>query len=87
MELIEQAKEGTLEDEEGNTLPALISVYEDADIRVTDWLSNNRNLTKRKAPKARTHDELGYRKGVQQGDKIGLHRAVQKENKPKLIGR
>lgn len=85
-ELITAAKEGTLQDEEGNTLPALLSVYENNELMISDWLKENLNLTSKKQRQHSSTDHTGYIKGQDTGDKVQLSRTLQGKQSPKMIG-
>ena len=84
-ELIDAAKTGTLEDEEGNTLPALLSLYEQTDIILEGWMSDNLSLNI-VSNKTRTTNADGYNKGQESGDKVQLSRTLHNGQSPKLIG-
>ena len=83
-DLMESAKEGTLEDEEGNTLPALLSTYERNALHVSDWMSANLKLTFRRA-KTRSYNSIGFSKGRDAGNRVQLSRSIHSENSPKMI--
>jgi hypothetical protein len=85
-QLIIKAKEGTLEDEDGNTLPAMISTYERFQIEIEDWLSENTSLVPYKA-RTKADNRLGMLKGQEAGDKVQLSRAIQGSNSTKLLTR
>lgn len=84
-ELMTEAKEGTLKDDEGNTLPSMLSTYERTQLQVKDWMSTNLNL---KSSKVRTKadNEAGLTKGREAGGKVQLSRALQGGNSTKLLG-
>lgn len=84
-ELIESAKAGTLEDEEGNMLPALLSTYDVISLDLDHWISKNLNLSKGTARTKSTCTE-GHNAGIAAGNKVQLSRALQSQNAPKMIG-
>jgi len=83
-ELIERAKEGTLEDEEGTTLPAMLSLYEQEELRLDDFMSSL-NITTKSA-RTKIHNPEGFNKGKAAGDRVQLSRALQGKAAPKQIG-
>lgn len=83
-ELIQSAKDGTLEDDEGNTLPALLSIYDQMQINLDKWKSDNLNLVSAKN-NLRTKDLNGLAKGKEAGSKVQLTRAIQSKQSPKLL--
>ena len=85
-QLIESAKAGTLEDDEGTTLPAMVSTYELQKQRVDDWLSANHNLKQTKT-RTRATDPNGARAGRAAGDRVQLSRGLQGKAAPKALGR
>jgi len=86
-ELINSAKAGTLEDEDGNTLPALINAYELAKVEADNWIAENVGNLKSKTNKTRANDAAGYSKGTEAGNKVQLSRVIQGQRSPKLLGR
>lgn len=84
-ELMESAKEGTLEDEEGNTLPALLSTYERNQLQVESWIDENLKL-KSKTARTRANNSLGVSKGREAGGRVQLSRAIHGNRSPKLLG-
>lgn len=84
-ELIASAKSGTLEDEEGNTLPVLLSVYDQNKLIVNDWISDNLKL-KIKNCTTKITNRAGHAAGTEAGNKVQLSRAIQKKNTPKRLG-
>ena len=83
-ELIDSAKEGTLEDEEGNTLPALLSTYEQNSLQVKSWMDINLNL-KSMVSRTRSTNSAGSKAGREAGDRAQLSRSLQGNNSPKLL--
>ena len=82
--LIEDAKQGKLEDEQGNTLPALLSTYDSINIKLDEYLSPmNLEITK---DKINTTDFNAIVKGREAGDKVQLSRSIQGTQSPKLLG-
>lgn len=84
-ELMDQAKSGNLEDEEGDKLPALLSTYESMKIKVEGWMSDNLELKEYKA-RTRSTNQLGKQKGREAGNRVQLSRALQSNSSPKLLG-
>lgn len=85
-QLIQAAKAGTLEDEEGNTLPVMVSTYDLQSQRVNDWLSANHNLKQTKT-RTRATDPNGARAGRATGDRVQLSRGLQGKAATKALGR
>lgn len=83
-ELVIAAKEGTLQDEEGNTLPVLTSVYDTAEQELALW-SKKLNL-KAASSKTKATDLKGYNRGKEAGDKVQLSRSIQSQNTQTAIG-
>lgn len=83
-ELMVAAKAGTLEDEDGTTLPVLASMYDQQKAMVNSFLEDAYNLKSRTA-RTRANDAAGYKKGQITGSKVQLSRAL-KQAGPKLIG-
>ena len=84
-DLITEAKSGKLQDEEGNTLPALLSTYERNELQVKDWMSTNLSLTKGRASRTRITNSAGAAKGREAGGRVQLSRALQGKAVPKLL--
>jgi len=84
-ELIGAAKAGTLEDEEGNTLPALLSTYEQTKITLDAWCSDNLSLSK-VSNRTRATNAAGYNKGQEAGNRVQLSRTLHGNQSPKLLG-
>ena len=85
-ELVEAAKQGTLENEDGVMLPALVHIYNTHHILNKEWLSTNKILTRKRAT-TRAFDAQGYADGQKAGDKVQLNRSLQADASPKLITR
>lgn len=84
IELINQAKSGSLKDEEGNKLPAMLSTYELIQTKIKDWLSDNVNLKTIKTT-TKFNNIAALNKGREAGDKVQLSRSLQSKNSTKLI--
>ena len=84
-ELVNQAKAGDLQDDEGNTLPAMVDLYTKHLSEVQGWLSANKNL-KEKTVRTQVKNQAGYSRGTAAGDRVQLSRAIQSRSSTKLIG-
>lgn len=85
-ELMSQAKEGSLQDDDGTTLPALLSTYDNMSIRIEGYYKDiGMSLTK-KPTITKANNLEGFTRGKITGDKVQLSRALQSESSPKLIG-
>lgn len=86
-ELIQMAKEGSLQDEDGTNLPALLSTYEMMDIGNEEFLNSQDDLDlkkdTRKQKGANNHE--GFQRGKAAGDRVQLSRTLQASNSPKLL--
>lgn len=87
-DLMRQAKEGTLEDEEGSgeTLPALMDVYKSMNIKIEAFLQSEGMDLVSKPTRTKVTDNNGYKRGVETGNKVQLSRAIQSKQSPKLLG-
>lgn len=85
-ELMEAAKEGTLEDEEGNTLPALLSTYESIQLALEDYADKNLDLTY-KTSRTKVSNHAGATKGRETGNKVQLSRAIQCDVSLKMLSK
>ena len=86
-EMIDNAKSGQMKDEEGNTLPALISVYENAEIEIEGFYKSiGLELTTR-TNRLQTYNSAGYNGGVNKGKQVQLQHSVHSNNAPKMIGK
>jgi len=85
-ELIRAAREGTLEDDTGNTLPALLDTYDSAQEMIDAFLKAQGVSLKVKVHKDRSSDYAGVRAGRATGDKVTLSRTLQGNSAPKQIG-
>jgi len=83
-EMIGNAKEGSMEDEEGNKLPALLSVYEQNEILINDFMSNMSLSTK--PLRTKVTDKAGHVAGIKTGNEVQLSRTIQGSSSPKLLG-
>jgi hypothetical protein len=83
-EMISDAKEGRMEDEEGNTLPALLSVYEQNEILVGVFMNNKKGLST-KTIRTKVTDKAGHVAGIKTGNKVQLSRTIQGNSSPKLL--
>ena len=84
-DLIDSAKEGTLEDENGINLPALLPVYEQNQIRIDDWKSINLPDLRKKMTTTSINNRYGLAKGRQAGNRVQLSRSLQGKQQ-KLLG-
>jgi len=84
-ELANQAKDGDLQDYEGNTLPAMVDLYTKHLREVEGWLSANKNLEQGSA-RTQVKNQAGYSRGKAAGDRVQLSRAIQRQSSTKLIG-
>jgi len=83
-ELIEAAKRGTLEDENGSNLPMMLNVYDAHKNRNEDFLANFG--LKSKSTKTRAHDMEATQDGRRAADKIQISRSLQGKNATLQIG-
>lgn len=70
-ELIELAKKGKLQDEDGSTLPVLASVYEQQLAIVDDYINNTMNVRKTKN-RSKNINDSGRQDGIAAGNKVKL---------------
>ena len=84
-DLVKQAKKGELQDDEGNTLPVMVNIYEQHLSEVQGWLSANKNL-KQRSHSHKMKNLEGFNRGQAAGDKVALSRAIQSKSSTKLIG-
>lgn len=83
-EMIEAAKVGELQDEDGNNLPMLADVYSRNKLIIQDYKDENMNL--KKVPnKTKVQNDLGLKEGRITGGRVQLNRTLQK-NSIKMIG-
>jgi len=82
-ELIDQAKEGTLVDDEGNTLPILSSVYDKYEAENSAYMEKLDIKTSKSS--IRSLDSKGYTAGAEAGENVQLSRSVQDKSSPKLL--
>ena len=86
-ELIKAAKAGELEDEEGNTLPIMLNVYDSNSLLNSEWLeSQNFNIREKKSKSLEATNSEGLRKGREAGNRVQLSRSLQSQSSTKLIG-
>lgn len=86
-ELMVAGQNGTLEDEDGNTLPALLSTYERIEIDLNNWLDKQYGTSlSTSTARTRATNQLGFSKGQETGNKVQLSRTIQNNQAPKLIG-
>ena len=83
-ELICDAKEGRLEDEEGTLLPVLLSTYDSHKKDALDWLAKNTNLVMKKCT-MKSNNAQGFMAGQEAGGRVQLSRAIQSNSSPKLL--
>lgn len=84
-ELIRDAKVGTLEDEEGNTLPMMLDQYDQNLEAAKNWMNENYNLKSNKGRKTTSNDPLGFHKGKEAGGRVQLSRGIHGKNSTKLL--
>jgi len=84
-ELINSAKAGTLQDEDGTNLPALLSTYERTELMLNDWADDKLNL-KNSPSRTKSTNVNGYHKGQEAGSRVQLSRTLHGNNSPKLLG-
>lgn len=85
-DLMAKGKEGTLEDEDGTTLPALMDIYKSMEIKIEGFYKEIGMDLKPAPTRTRITDHNGYNKGKETGDKVQLSRSLQSNESPKLIG-
>ena len=83
-EMIEAAKKGEIQDEDGTNLPAMVSIYEANDARIKEFLAS-KNL-KTKSARTRATNGVGLDRGRVTGGKVQLSRGVHGKVAPKAIG-
>jgi hypothetical protein len=83
-ELIDAAKEGTLEDEDGNNMPMLLDVYSQH-IEINKAFTSGMSIKLSKSS-TRSSDAAGYAAGKKAADKVQLSRAIQSKSTTKLLG-
>lgn len=81
-----QAESGDLQDDEGNTLPIMVNLYEKHLSEVQGWLSKNKNL-KTRSSRTQIKNQEGFNRGQEAGDRIQLSRAIQSKSAVKQVGR
>jgi len=85
LELIKDAQNGELKDEDGSLLPALLSVYETQRTNCKDWLSGRTTLVN-KPCRSNSNSAQGFSAGQVTGGKVQLSRAIHSKSSPKLLG-
>lgn len=85
-EMLEDAKSGEMVDEDGKNLPALISVYEKAEIEIEGYYKKIGLELVTSPNRLQTHNNAGYHGGVKEGKKVPLNHTVHSNNAPKMIG-
>jgi len=75
-DMVEEAKRGEIVDDNGANLPALVSVYEENNRRVTEFLSSKVGKLKSANSKTRVTDTVGLSRGSKAGDRVQLNRAI-----------
>lgn len=83
--LVRESKTGEALDEEGNKLPALISLYESTSLVIKEWSDLNLDLVYNTPRQTKCNDLTGLQNGIDTGNKVPLSRALHADNKPKLI--
>ena len=84
-ELIEAARHGDLQDEDGNTLPVLASAYDTAKQLTVDWIDDNVGGLRRAKVRLQARNAAGYNKGTEAGNRVALSRSIHGQQQ-KLIG-
>jgi hypothetical protein len=75
-DMVEEAKRGEIVDDNGANLPALVSVYEENNRRVKDFLSSKVGNLKSANSKTRATNTVGLSRGSKAGDRVQLNRAI-----------
>lgn len=83
-DLIDQAIAGTMEDDEGTTLPALVSTYLVNQKKIEEFAAGLGLRTKKTRTKARNQEAIN--RGRKAGDRVGLNRGIHGAAAPKMIG-
>ena len=83
-ELIQMAKEGTLQDEEGNNLPVMLDTYDQSKLNLKAYFDSLDGLKTTKS-NTKVSDSAGFSKGKEAGDRVQLSRALQGDSSPKLL--
>jgi len=73
-DMVEEAKRGEIVDDNGTNLPALVSIYEENNRRITEFLSPV--TLKTCTAKTRATNTVGLSRGGKAGDRVQLNRAV-----------
>lgn len=85
-ELIQSAKEGSLQDEDGTFLPVMLNTYDLAVKQTQQWIQDNLTGLKQRPTRLKCSDTAGWQAGQNTGDKVQLSRALQSKNSTKLLG-
>lgn len=85
-DLIDSAKAGTLQDEDGTTLPALLSTYKQTEEMLNSWMEKNLGQMKTTSSKTRATNAAGYGKGQEAGNRVQLSRTLHGKNSTKMLG-
>jgi len=72
--MVEEAKRGEIVDDNGTNLPALVSIYEENNRRITEFLSPV--TLKTSTAKTRATNTVGLSRGGKAGDRVQLNRAI-----------
>lgn len=83
-ELIEDAKAGTLQSEDGNTLPVLASIYDKHDQNNTDFMAGL-GLRKGRSSSRQVKNCQGHAAGTAAGNRVQLTRSLQARNQQRLL--
>jgi hypothetical protein len=85
MQLIEQARKGTLKGDDGDNLPVLASVYDQAVAKIDEFLKSEGLNLKQRETRQRSSDMLGSLHGRVSGDKQSLNTSLHSQVAPKLL--
>lgn len=84
-ERIEAAKKGELKTSDGTTLPALRTMYEEAEEIQKEHLKKELGELRKKPMKMNARNDYAIAKGIEAADKIGLDPQINQKDKPKQI--
>jgi len=83
-DLIKEAQQGKIPDEEGGTLPVLASVY-DTHWALCEELMSKINLKQGRQIKFQMNSRAGYQAGKDAGNRVQLTRSLQRKNQQKAL--
>ena len=75
-DLKQSAEGGTLETEDGTTLPSLRSVYESEEARIEKWYASQGHKFVTRKPRLNVTDARGSIDGRAAGDRVNLNRGI-----------